>query len=104
MIKENLNIIQIMEVNNIKYCVNTHITNKIVEESLKKLIGDLQEFDILKPEKKFGLNTRFDFLLFNFKKDKKAFLEVKSVSLSRKLGHAEFDQLPVEGRNIWEVS
>ena len=29
-------------------------------------------------------------MLYNTKKDKKAFLEVKSVSLTRKKGHAEF--------------
>tara|TARA_B100000700_G_scaffold326860_1_gene439699 strand:- start:3686 stop:4393 length:708 start_codon:yes stop_codon:yes gene_type:complete len=96
--------LQIIEVNNIKYCVNTHITNKIVQDSInKKLIGDLQEYNILKPEKKFGLNTRFDFLLFNFKKDKKAFLEVKSVSLSRRSGHAEFpDSVTSRGKKHLE--
>ncbi len=83
--------LQIIEVNKIKFCVNTHITNKIVQESLeKKLINELKEYNLVRPEKKFGTNTRFDFLLYNTRKDKKAFLEVKSVSLSRKDGHAEF--------------
>ncbi len=83
--------LQIIEVNKIKFCVNTHITNKIVQESLeKKLIEDLSDYNLVLPEKKFGTNTRFDFLLYNTKKDKKAFLEVKSVSLSRQEGHAEF--------------
>ena len=83
--------LQIIEVNKIKFCVNTHITNKVVQESLeKKTIKDLVEYDLVRPEKKFGANTRFDFLLHNRKKDKKAFLEVKSVSLSRKEGFAEF--------------
>ncbi len=83
--------LQIIEVNKIKFCVNTHITNKVVQESLeKKLIEELVEYNLVRPEKKFGANTRFDFLLHNPKKDKKAFLEVKSVSLSRKEGHAEF--------------
>jgi len=83
--------LQIIEVNKIKFCVNTHITNKIVQESLeKKLINELKEYNLVRPEKKFGTNTRFDFLLYNTREDKKAFLEVKSVSLSRKDGHAEF--------------
>ena len=83
--------LQIIEVDKIKFCVNTHITNKIVQESLeKKLIEDLAEYNLLRPEKKFGSNTRFDFFLYNTKKDKKAFLEVKSVSLSRKKNCAEF--------------
>ena len=41
-------------------------------------------------QKKFGFNTRFDFLLKSTKNDKKAFLEVKSVSLSSHKGLAEF--------------
>ncbi len=83
--------LQIIEVDKTKFCVNTHITNKIVQESLeKKLIEDLSDYNLIRPEKKFGTNTRFDFLLYNTKKDKKAFLEVKSVSLSRQEGHAEF--------------
>ena len=83
--------LQIIEVDKIKFCVNTHITNKIVQDSLKnKKIKDFVEFDLIRPEKKFGSNTRFDFLLYNRKKGKKAFLEVKSVSLTREKGHAEF--------------
>ena len=39
-------------------------------------------------EVKFGENTRFDFLLT--KKNYKAFLEVKNVTLSRRKGLAEF--------------
>ena len=83
--------LQIIEVDKIKICINTHITNKIVQESInKKLIRELNDFNIIRPEKKFGSNTRFDFLLHNNKNDKKAFLEVKSVSLNRKMHHAEF--------------
>ena len=83
--------LQIIEVKKIKFCVNTHITNKIVKESLEnKQLTELREYNLIRPEKKFGNNTRFDFLLYNSKKDKKAFLEVKSVSLSRHKGLAEF--------------
>ena len=78
-------------VDKIKYCVNTHITNKIVKESIENnQIEELKEFCILKSEKKFGINTRFDFYLTNLKKNIKAYLEVKSVSLSRKKSCAEF--------------
>jgi len=96
--------LQIIEANKIKICVNTHITNKIVQESLeKKLIEDLVEYNLVRPEKKFGTNTRFDFLLHSTKKDKKAFLEVKSVSLSRKEGHAEFpDSVTSRGKKHLE--
>tara|TARA_A100001015_G_scaffold315191_1_gene426418 strand:+ start:2283 stop:2981 length:699 start_codon:yes stop_codon:yes gene_type:complete len=96
--------LQIIEINNIKYCINTHITNKVVQESLQdKLINELKEFTLIRPEKKFGKNTRFDFLLYNKRKDKKAFLEVKSVSLSRKKGHAEFpDAVTIRGKKHLE--
>ena len=96
--------LQIIQVGKIKFCINTHITNKIVLESLeKKLIEDLSEYNFIRPEKKFGTNTRFDFLLSSSKKDKKAFLEVKSVTLSRKEGHAEFpDSITSRGKKHLE--
>ena len=83
--------LQIIEVDKVKFCINTHITNRIIQESLdKKLIENLKNYNLVRPEKNFGKNTRFDFLLRDTKNDKKAFLEVKSVSLSRKKDHAEF--------------
>ena len=42
----------------------------------------------IKSEVKFNNNTRFDFLIT--KKDFKAFVEVKNVTLSRKKGLSEF--------------
>ena len=60
--------LQIIEVNKSKYCVNTLVTNKIIQEALnKKLINELKNFQIIKSEKKFGKNTRFDFYLSNKK-------------------------------------
>ena len=44
--------LQIIEINNIKYCINTHITNKVVQESLQdKLINELKEYTLIRPEK-----------------------------------------------------
>ena len=96
--------LQIIQVNKIKICVNTHITNKIVQESINnKLISELKSFDIIRPEKKFGEDTRFDFLLHNNRTNKKAFLEVKSVSLQRKAQHAEFpDSVTSRGKEHLE--
>ena len=96
--------LQIIEVNNIKICVNTHVTNKIVQESINKgLIKELKSFQIIRPEKKFGKDTRFDFFLYNNKTDKKAFLDVKSVSLQRKTKHAEFpDSVTSRGKKHLE--
>ncbi len=96
--------LQIIEVNNSKFCVNTHITNKIVYESLeKKLVKDLNQYDLIRPEKKFGNNTRFDFLLTNTRNNEKAFLEVKSVTLNRRNKHAEFpDAITSRGKKHLE--
>ena len=83
--------LQIVEVENKKFCINTHITNKIINESLlKKKIPILKNFNEIKPEQKFGKNTRFDFLLKETSTNKRAFLEVKSVTLNRNKNHAEF--------------
>ena len=81
--------LQIIENNNSKVGVNTHLTNKIVLDALKNNL--IKEFDkdiAIKPEVKFGDNTRFDFLIT--KKDYKAFVEVKNVTLMRKPKIAEF--------------
>ena len=81
--------LQIIEDNGHKVGVNTHLTNKIFLEALKKnSIEELSKDIEIKSEVKFGENTRFDFFI---KKNKyKAFIEVKNVTLSRKLSLAEF--------------
>ena len=81
--------LEIIEDRNKKIGVNTHSTNRIVLNALKD--NSLKEFGKIieiKPETKFNKNTRFDFLIRN-KKDN-IFLEVKNVTLSRKLRTAEF--------------
>jgi len=81
--------LQIIEVENKLVGINTHLTNKIILESLKeKKIQDLSKFTEIKPETKFSKNTRFDFLISSNKK--KCFLEIKNVTLSRKNKIAEF--------------
>ena len=69
--------------------INTHSANKIVKHGLQNnLIQEFVNTISIKPEKRFGLNTRFDFLIIS--KKNKAFLEVKNVTLSRKKKVAEF--------------
>ena len=47
-----------------KVGVNTHSTNKIVYHALQNnLIKEFKNILEIKPETKFGTNTRFDFLL-----------------------------------------
>ncbi len=78
--------------------VNTHRANRIVEEALlNKKIVELNKFSSIKREVKFSKETRFDFLLEN--KNKKAFLEVKNVTLCRKNNISEFpDSVTSRGR------
>tara|TARA_B100001123_G_scaffold409074_1_gene502885 strand:- start:1005 stop:1700 length:696 start_codon:yes stop_codon:yes gene_type:complete len=81
--------LQIIEVNKELVGVNTHLTNKIVLESLiTKKIQSLNKFTEIKSEVKFSDNTRFDFLISD--NNKKCFLEVKNVTLQRKKNIAEF--------------
>ena len=81
--------LQIIEDKKSKVGVNTHLTNKIVLHALQN--NQIKIFDKsikIKPEIKFGSNTRFDFLIT--KTNYKAFIEVKNVTLSRTKGLAEF--------------
>ena len=81
--------LQIIEDKKSKIGINTHFTNKIVFDALKKrLIKNFSNLKEIKQEVKFGENTRFDFLVTN--ENKKTFIEVKNVTLSRKKGLAEF--------------
>ena len=81
--------LEIIEDQKVKVGINTHSTNKIVHHALKNnLIKELKNSIEIKPETKFGKNTRFDFLIIN--KDFKAFVEVKNVTLSRNKKKAEF--------------
>jgi len=81
--------LEIIEDNYSKVGVNTHSTNKIVHHALQNnLIKEFDNILEIKPETKFGLNTRFDFLVTD--KKRKTFIEVKNVTLSRKKSLAEF--------------
>ena len=94
--------LQIIEINNQMVGINTHLTNKIILESLKeKKIKSLMNFTSIKPEIKFSDNTRFDFLIYNDKN--KCFLEVKNVTLVRENSVAEFpDAVTSRGRKHLE--
>ena len=81
--------LEIIEDNKTKVGINTHASNRIVEHALQNnLIDEFKDIKDVKPEIKFGLNTRFDFLILS--KKNKIFIEVKNVTLSRKKGLAEF--------------
>ena len=81
--------LEIIEDHKVKVGINTHSTNKIVLHALKNnLIKEFKNSLEIKPETKFGTNTRFDFLVIS--KDYRTFIEVKNVTLSREKKKAEF--------------
>ena len=81
--------LEIIEVNNSKVGINTHSTNKIVLQALQNnFFKEFNNIVEIRPETKFGSNTRFDFLIIN--NNTKIFIEVKNVTLSRKKKVAEF--------------
>ncbi len=71
-------------------CVDTGAANKIVRDALiTRQIDALAAYDTVRPEVKYGTGSRIDFLLQgNGLPD--AYVEVKSVTLSRQPGLAEF--------------
>ena len=85
--------LEILEKEKQKVGVNTHLTNKIVEEALvNKKIKEFEKFNQVQREVKFNNNTRFDFLVSN--KKEQAFIEVKNVTLKREQDYAEFPDAP----------
>lgn len=61
-------------------CTNTGVANKISIEAIKDgTIKELQGYDNLTPEQKYGKNSRIDILLEN--ENERCYVEVKSVSL-----------------------
>ena len=82
--------------------VNTHLANRIVEEAVQnKKIKEILAYPDYQREVKFGSNSRFDFELTG--KNKKAFLEVKNVTLSREKELQNFRMLlPAEALStLW---
>ena len=97
--------LEIIEDSESKVGVNTLSANKIILYALQKnLIKEFKNVKEIKPEMKFGKQTRFDFLIINGKD--KVFIEVKNVTLSRKKGLAEFpDAVTTRGlKHINELS
>ncbi len=68
--------------------IDTGIPNKIVKEALqtRKIVG-LGDYEAVRPEQKYGRNSRVDFLLEG---DRTTYLEVKNVRLRRSEDWAEF--------------
>ena len=72
--------LELTQMNNQLICTNTGVANKIAIEAIKNgTIKELQGYDSLKPEQKYGQNSRIDILLEN--ENQKCYVEVKSVTL-----------------------
>ncbi len=70
--------------------INTSHPNKIVAEAISNgEIPELAGYDTLRPEVKYGQNSRIDILLENADSSK-CYVEVKNVTLLRDAGLAEF--------------
>ena len=70
--------------------VDTSIPNRVVKEALSAgLVSELSNYQTVTPEVKYGDNSRIDFLLTEAGLPD-AYVEVKSVTLSREPGLAEF--------------
>ncbi len=72
--------------------INTSLPNKLVEEAiLDGTIKELQGYDNLRREMKYGKNSRIDLFLSGSQDGKPdCYVEVKSVTLSRQNGLGEF--------------
>ena len=69
-------------------CIDTSIANIVIKEALeKKEISELSYWSF-KPEVKYSDNSRIDFLLSS--PNQQTYLEIKSVTLMREKGLAEF--------------
>ncbi len=70
--------------------VDTAVPNRALKASL--IAGEIDElggYELVRPEVKYGQNSRIDFLLSGVGR-KDCYVEVKSVTLARKAGLAEF--------------
>lgn len=79
---------RLVEHNNHMICVDTTVANMVIKEALeKKEIPELSYQDF-KSEVKYSDNSRIDFLLSS--PSQQTYLEIKSVTLMREKGLAEF--------------
>ena len=79
---------RLIEYKNQMVCIDTSIANIVIKEALeKKEIPELS-YQGFKPEVKYSDNSRIDFLLTS--PSQQTYLEIKSVTLMREKGLAEF--------------
>ncbi|WP_138933544.1 DNA/RNA nuclease SfsA [Roseovarius arcticus] len=75
-------------------CVDTGAANRVIGEALSAgAIPDLAAYNTIRPEQRYGERSRIDFLLQEPGLPD-AYVEVKSVTLNRQTGLAEFPDTP----------
>ncbi len=85
--------------------VDTSLPNKLLKSALiAHAVPGLPPYDLVRPEVKYGTGSRVDFLLTGARPD--TYVEVKSVTLSRRTGLAEFpDSVTARGtKHLAELS
>lgn len=98
---------RIVEAGGARVVVDTGIANRVVGEALAaRQVAGLPDYADIRAEVPYGQNSRVDFLLTS---EKPVYLEVKSVTLSRQPGLAEFpDSVTARGakhlRELAEVA
>lgn len=81
-------------VHNVLVGLHTHWPNKLVAEALAAdAIPELAGYESVRPEVKYGKNSRIDFLLESEGRPP-CYVEVKSITFSRTQGLAEFPDSP----------
>ena len=86
-------------------CVDTGAANRMIRAALELGLEGLEGYDQILPEQKYGEASRIDFLLRGVGRAE-AYVEVKSVTLSRTAGLAEFpDTVTARGtRHLQELA
>ncbi|MBL4617594.1 MAG: DNA/RNA nuclease SfsA [Robiginitomaculum sp.] len=98
--------LELIDLGNTLVSVNTHLANKLAEEAINaNLIQQLSGYDTIRREVKYGQNSRID-LLLEHQSRRRCYVEVKSVTLSRTSGLAEFpDSVTKRGaKHLFELS
>lgn len=96
--------LELTQMNNQLICTNTGVANKIAIEAIENgTIQELQGYSSLKPEQKYGQNSRIDVLLEN--DEQKCYVEIKSVTLKIKDDFAFPDAVTTRGlKHLKELS
>ena len=96
--------LELTQMNKELICTNTGVANKIAIEAINSgVIKQLQGYSSLKPEQKYGQNSRIDILLEN--DNEKCYVEIKSVSLKQNHSFAFPDAVTSRGlKHLKELS